>query len=192
MKVYILGILLLFCSFEVDAKWGVKGGLNYSTITGLRLSDYKFSGHIGATYDLKLSNKWYLQPELLFTSIGCNLEDDELILKDGHVKIYALEVPVNLSFRPVIVNDLKLLIDFGLYARYGLFGNKTYKYYEIAKVDNSPFDAYNRFDTGLNLGVGIIWNRYYGIFSFQRGFSSVEKGISSNHQIFKFSLGYKF
>lgn len=191
MKKIIPILLLFFCSLNAYSQWGIKAGLNYSTITGGSLYDYRFSGHIGGTYDLKLSEKWYFQPELLFTSIGSDLKDDGLVLKGGHVDIYALELPLNFSFRPVIGNDLKLLLDFGLYARLGLFGNKTYKYYESPKVDDSPFDAYNRFDTGINLGVGIQKSHYYGIIAFQRGISHAEKG-GGYHQVFKFSIGYKF
>ena len=191
MKNYILVVFLLI-SFNAYSQWGIKGGLNYSTLTGLNLPEYKLSGHIGATYDVKLSNKWFFEPELLFTSIGCNLKDDGLVFKEGHVKIYALEVPLNFSYRPQIANNTKLLLDFGLYARYGLFGNTTYHYYEFEKVDDSPFDGYNRFDTGINLGLGVELKQYSGILSFQRGLSSAEKNTQSYHQVFKFSLGYKF
>lgn len=185
-------LLLLLSSFNLYSQWGIKGGVNYSTITDSRLAKYKFSGHIGGTYDIRLAHNWYLQPELLFTSIGCDLKDDGDILKKGHVTIYALELPANLSFRPSIADNTNLLLEFGLYARYGLFGNKTYTYYDLPKVDESPFDAYNRFDTGINLGIGVQKKQYFGILSFQRGLSHASKGSGDYHQLFKFSLGYKF
>lgn len=192
MRKLIPLLLVLFCSLNAYPQWGIKGGLNYSNMTGSDVRKYVYGGHIGGTYDLKLSDKWYLQPELLFTSIGCKLEDDGLVLKGGHVNIYALELPVDFSFRPRISNDTKLLLDFGLYARCGLFGNKKYNYHSNPEVSGNPFDAYNRFDTGLNLGLGIQKNRYFGILSFQRGFSYADKGENSYHQGFRLSMGYKF
>lgn len=191
-KVVLPFVILLLSSLNTYSQWGAKGGLNYSTITDHSLSKYVLFGHIGGTYEIKLSDNWYIQPELLFTAIGCNLKDDGSVVKDGHVNIYALEVPINLSFRPEISNKLDLIIDFGLYTRYGLFGNKKYNYYEVKKVDESPFDAYNRFDTGFNLGLGLQKNHYYGILGFQRGFSHAEKDIDGVHQVFKLSFGYKF
>lgn len=191
MKIIIPILLFFLCSFNLYSQWGVKGGVNYTKITGSSLQKYKLFGHIGGTYDVKLSDKWYFQPELLFTSVGCDLKDDRTILRGGHINIYALELPLNLSFRPTIAEKMNLLLDFGLYARYGLFGNKTYKYHDSSKIDNSPFDAFNRFDTGVNLGVGLQRNQYYGILSFQRGLSRATKGDSEYHQVFKLSFGYK-
>lgn len=192
MRKILFIVTFIFCSFNLYSQWGVKGGFTYSTISNMEISKYKPSAHIGVSYDIKLSDKWYIQPDLLFTSVGCKLKDDGLVLKKGHVYIYALELPVNMSFRPNIANNTNLLIDFGLYARYGLFGNKTYEYYDSPKVDDKPFDAYNRFDIGLNVGLGVQKNRCYGILSFQRGLSHAEKDFGSYHQIFKLSLGYKF
>jgi hypothetical protein len=192
MKKIIPIVILILYSFNLYSQISIKGGLNYSTITDHSLSKYKFSGHIGGTYDFKLSKKWYFQPELLFTSIGCNLKDDGSVVKDGHINIYALEMPVNLSFRPEISDNLHLLVDFGIYLRYGLFGNKKYNYYDSPKVDESPFNAYNRFDAGLNIGLGLQKNNYYGIFTFQRGLTHAEKGMDGAHQVLHFSLGYRF
>lgn len=192
MKKTVLLMVILLVSLHSHAQWGIKGGLNYSTMTGYTQSKYMLFGHIGGTYETKLSEKWYIQPELLFSAVGCNLKDDGVVLKDGHINIYALELPVNLSFRPYLTEHTKLVFDVGLYARYGLFGNKTYKYYNDPKVDKSPFDSYNRFDTGFNLGIGIQKHQVYSIFGFQRGLSHAEKGVDSYHQVFRLSVGYKF
>lgn len=185
-------LLVLFCSLKAYSQWGVKGGLNYSNMTGSHIQKYVYGGHVGGAYDMKLSDKWYFSPELLFTSIGCRLQSDGSILKGGHVNIYALELPVNFSFRPTIVNNTKLLLDLGLYVRCGLFGNKKYRYHSDPEVSGNPFDAYNRFDTGLNLGLGVQKNRYFGILSFQRGLSYADNGESGYHQGFRLSIGYKF
>lgn len=193
-KLFFLVIVVLF-SLNIYSQWGVKGGVNYSTMTDSSIREYMFSGHIGGTYEHQLSDKWYLQPELLFTSIGYNLGNDGLVIKGGHVKIYALELPVNFSFRPMVSKNTNMIVDMGLYIRYGLFGNKTYEFHEyqdIPNVDESPFDAYNRFDTGLNLGLGLQKHQYYGILSFQRGLSRAEKNINTFNQTFRLSLGYRF
>jgi hypothetical protein len=191
-KIFIVALFLLLYFVPTYSQWGAQGGVNFSSLTNSSETEILTSFHIGGSYDFKLSNKWYFQPELQFSGIGFNLHDDKFFLKGGHVKIYALELPVNFSFRPTIINDMNLLIDLGLYARCGLFGNKTYEYYESKKVDGSPFDAYNRFDAGLNLGIGLQKKQYYGLISYQRGFFHAEKDIDAYHQVFKFSIGCKF
>lgn len=111
MRKFIQLSLVLFCSLNAFPQWGVKGGLNYSTLSHSTMCKYTFGGHIGGTYDLRLSNNWYLQPGLLFTSIGCKLDDDGSFLKGKYINIYALELPVNFSARPRLTKNTKMLID---------------------------------------------------------------------------------
>ena len=111
----------------------------------------------------------------MFTTVGFNLKDDKYLIKDGQAKMYALEISFKLSFRPIIIKNSRLLLDSGLYARFGLFGNKMYEYYPDAqtpKVDESPIDAYNRFDIGINSGIVLQIQNYYGMISFHRGLSN--------------------
>lgn len=189
---------LFFCVFTLPAfsQFGVKGGVNSTDLAGYNnVTENTVSVHLGGTYDYQLSNNWFFQPALLYTTVGFKLKDDKRLIKDGQVKIHALEMPLNFSFRPVINNNAKLLTDLGLYTRYGLFGNKMYEYYpdnHTPKVDESPFDAYNRFDIGVNLGIGLQIQQYYGKLSFHRGLSNAEKEISVYHEVFRVSIGYYF
>lgn len=194
MKKLVLILILLPLSVPLFSQWGIKAGVNNSDLAGHYYdTESVFSFNIGGTYDCQLSGNWYFQPSLLFTSVGFDVKGDGFIIKSGQVRIHALEVPLNLSFRPKIMNDIKLLADFGLYTRYGLFGNKTYEYYsDTPKDDESPFDAYNRFEIGFNLGAGVQVQQYYGMFSFHRGLSNAEKDISFYHKVFRISLGYYF
>lgn len=190
-KLILLSAVLVF-SLQGYSQWGITAGFDGATITGSPLRNYRYSGHIGSTYDLKLLDKWYFQPALLFTSTGCKLQNDGWVLQGGHVNIYALEIPANFSFRPAIANHTHLLVNCGLYARCGLFGNKKYIYYNDPKVNESPFDAYNRLDTGINLGVGIQVKNYSGLLTFQRGVIHAEKNGNGYNQLFRLGIGYKF
>lgn len=182
---------MILLSLPAFSQWGIVGGVNISKISDSRSVTFMTSGHIGGTYDFKLSKKWYFQPGVLFTSTGFNLKEN-LVLKGGHLRIYALELPLNLSFRPLIVNDIEFLLNFGLYTRYGLFGNKKYDYQNLPSIKGDPFDAYNRFEAGLNLGFGLKKNQYSGLLVFQRGLSEAQKDLEDHHQVIKLSLGYNF
>lgn len=192
-KLSVFLFLWLF-SVPVFSPWGIKGGWNISNLDGYNnVTKPMVSFHLGGTYDYQLSKNWYFQPSLMYTTVGFNLIDDKIVLKGGHVTIHALETPFNFSYRPEITSQTRFLADFGLYARYGLFGNKTYEYHSgTPKVNESPFDAYNRFDLGLNFGVGLQMQQYCGVLSFLRGLSKADKEISVYHQVLRISLGYKF
>lgn len=198
MKIKLLAclfILILLSTSNSYAQWGVKGGGNYTDIS--RVSPYvsRLGFHIGGTYELKLSEKWYVQPELLFTTAGCNFDNFGGGIKDGYIKMYAFELPVNFSFRPKILKTFTLLTDMGLYARYAIDGNSKYVYADFLEKptqNTNPFEFFNRFDFGLNLGLGLQKNHCSATLTFQRGLSHAAKGSDEYHQGFKLSLGYKF
>ena len=186
--------LLFFCFLPVFvfAQLGIKGGLNFSKFSGVSY-DYKTGFHIGTTYDIVLSKKFYFQPGLSFLSWGSGFSSAQTAIKKGYVSIYGLELPLIISFRPKISKKMKLIFDTGLYAKYGLFGNKYYECSKIKTVKGSAFPAYNRFDIGLNLlGVGIEYLRYYIGGNCQIGLKDAENDVMSLNQSFRVNLGYRF
>lgn len=76
--------LLFFCSLPifVFSQWGIRGGLNFSKFSGSSL-DYKTGFHIGTTYDIVLSKKFYFQPGLSFLSWGTGFSSRDVIIKGG-------------------------------------------------------------------------------------------------------------
>lgn len=194
MKKLVLILILFPLSNPLFSQWGIKGGVSSTDLAGpYYTTESVISLNFGGTYDYQLSDNWYFQPSLLFNTVGFDIGDDNFVIKNGQVRIHALEIPLNLSFRPKILNQAKLLTDFGLYGRYGLFGDLIYEYHsDTPKSDRSPFDAYNRFDMGFNLGIGLQLQQYYGMLSFHRGLSNAEKDIRYYHKVFRINIGYFF
>lgn len=192
MKCYIASLLFLLFSSPIFSQWGIKGGISISDVSGLRSPKQMVSAHLGGSYDIELAMKWFFQPGLQLTSVGFNLNDDHAAIRDGKLRIYAIESPQIFSFRPPIGNLSKLIIDLGTYARYGLWGKKTYNYYNSASINKSPFDTYNRFDAGTNVGLGLQQKHFCGIITFQRGLTEAEKDLEVFHQTLKISVGYNF
>jgi len=185
----ITGLLLL--NFSINAQVGLKAGVDLSSVTTSN-SKNEVGFHLGAIYDLKMSNKFYFQPGLLFASNGFAFEANE-VLKKANISMYSLELPLVFSFRPKVTDKSKLLLDFGLYARYGLFGKKKYEYHYSESINKSPFDAYNRFDTGINLGIGYSYEKITLSAAYQIGLTDAEKEISNmHHKKIRISLGYNF
>ena len=53
---------MILLSLPAFSQWGIVGGVNISKISDSRSVTFMTSGHIGGTYDFKLSKKWYFQP----------------------------------------------------------------------------------------------------------------------------------
>ncbi len=170
------------------AQFGIKGGMNFSSFT-FSNAEYKTGFHIGGVYKKPLNEKLFFQPGVLFTSDGAKLTD--AVSGKTNVNMYSLETPLLMTFRPEISGQAKLLLDFGFYLRYGLFG-KT-----ISEVDNitykyNTFEEYERFDLGLSLGAGTKLNNIIFVVSYQLGFLGVEKNLNAYNTSFKLSIGYEF
>ena len=194
LVILVISLFPLCCIHSGNRSgFGVKAGLSYTTISGWRMTKYKTSGFIGGTYSIEMKNNWYFQPELLFSNIGSNLKDDKTILSGGHIGIYGIETPVNISYRPSLNRQTNMIFDIGMYSFIGLFGKKEYKYYESPTINDSPFDAIKRFNVGINLGVGMKYKAYSTTVSFQRGLTDLSKnGGGIYHQSFRLSIGYYF
>lgn len=197
---YKLITLLLILTTPLYSQWGIKGGLNGDWLktpigsTGGGSYNPRLGFHLGGTYDLFLSNKLYLQPGLLFTTSGSNIETDydPSINGKGFIETYALEAPLKLSFRPPIGKQNHFVLDIGLYAKYGLFGSYHMTYQSEETIKESPFDYYNRFDAGFNIGAGFLFNHIYTGLMYQQGFAGAKKDGSYPYTSFRLSVGYNF
>jgi len=112
MKKGFLAAIALF-SFGIaqsqEIKFGVKGGLNLSTLTGDAVSDdisMKAGFHAGGLVEIKFTDKLSLQPELLYSLQGAKTEDSEVIAgttyrDESKLNLSYINVPVMLKFYPV-------------------------------------------------------------------------------------------
>ncbi len=175
---------------SISAQWSINGGCDFSSLTNCMESKIQTGFHVGTAYDIHLISSFHFQPGLLFTSNGFNFQTPFSFEKKKSVKMYALEAPLNFSFRPKLKKDFRLITDLGLYMRYGLFGNKEFKYVDET-IKESSFVAYNRPDIGLNCGLGFGYKRIALIGSYQFGLTNAEKEISGmRHKKIRITLRY--
>lgn len=190
-KLFTLLICIVFTT-NIFAQWGIKGGIDLSTLTLYREAKSQVGFHLGAIYDIPMSSKFYFQPGLLFTSNGFDFKKN-ILVKKANISMYAIEVPLLFSFRPRIGNKIKIITNFGLYARYGLFGTKKYEFTDNTSKKESSYGPYNRFDLGIDLGIGLSYKKISFIGSYQSGLTNAEKEISKfQHRKYRISVGYSF
>ena len=175
-KVFLIGLVALGFVFNTNAqeiKFGAKAGVNFASLTGDDADglDSRTSFHIGAAAQISISDKFAIQPELLYSAQGASVSDIDLKL--DYIKLpfmakfffsegLSLEVGPQIGF---VIND------------------------EIVGED---VDA-ESFDFGLNAGLG--YNLNNGLFlqgRYNLGLSDTFDGADIKNGVFQLSVGYWF
>ena len=151
-----------------ETRFGVKGGFNYSTIvgdltTGLK---FRFSGHGGIFVEIDFSEKFKLQPELLYSSQGFQFSTDLAAIQNGgavgddndfrtNVQLNFITVPILGKFA---LND-KLDVEFG--PQFGFLVNQVTKFKDLDQASDINADRRSsisgdfQLDYGAAVGLGI-------------------------------------
>jgi outer membrane phospholipase A len=172
-------ILILLVSISVNAqtskiKFGVKSGMNLSKYTpemylgNTRISDYqgKLGFYIGGFTNIKISDKFKIQPELLFSNQGTKRVFEDVSLNDSNLNTIAtgdIEYKINES-----VISLPITLQYFITNKFNFEGGIQLGYIINRKeeITKNPFEQflgdnsinnnvdYDKFDLGFNLGLG--------------------------------------
>ena len=209
IKVVLFAIALLIgvSASAQDQKiiFGVKGGLNLSTITGdLNETKMKVGFNVGATLDYAFTPELYLMTGLEYTTKGVKID----VEGDPSLNAAYLQLPIHLGYKFEIAENSKIVVHGGPFVAYGINGKYKEKDPE-SRVEASvnTFDKMmKRFDFGLGLGAGVeigkiniglgydfglvnvadIDKTLFGLDDFEIGDISMKTGNAY------FTVGYKF
>jgi len=179
MKKNILIILILFVSISVNAqtskmKFGIKSGINISKYTpemyvgNSRLANYqgKIGFYLGGYTNIEISNKFKIQPELLFSSQGTKRIFEDISLTDSNgilLGVSDIEETINESVisLPIILQyfiNEKFNLESGIQLGYVINRKEetTKDPFGLNQGNNSQSNNtnYDKFDLGFNLGLG--------------------------------------
>lgn len=111
MKTKFLPLLAaLFLSQAVMAQFhiGIKGGANVTKVEGKSFKDeFRYGYHLGGFAEIKLSNKFVLQPEVLFNQYASRLDSNyknvyqDVFNSNANIKLNYLSVPILLNYKLV-------------------------------------------------------------------------------------------
>jgi len=167
MKKVLLTAAIAVLSFATtqaqEIKFGVKAGLNVSTIGGdfgvsefdsdLREDTKSAIGfHIGGLAEIMLSDKFALQPELMFSQQGAKVEftdvvDPEFSFEQTTTLSY-VNLPIMAKFYPVEGFSIEVGPQFGFLVS----DNDDFTNDSTPDPEDAP--EYKSFDYGVNVGVG--------------------------------------
>lgn len=157
-------IFLAITSYAQETHFGVKGGMNLSTISGNVGEEIKprLAYHFGGFAAIPLSDSFSLNPELLYSSIGhtFNFATEAFIGADPSSN-FSFKTAERANYLALPINfrysfTKKFGLDFG--PQIGFLLNRVNKIKEASSVDpifveNRRFSGNFRPDYGLNLGV---------------------------------------
>lgn len=183
-----------------EVKYGVKGGLNLSSLSGdtdgLDLKS-KFGFHAGGFVEIKFSEKFAIQPEVLYSTQGTRFDDMEV---EGYktktcFNFDYINVPVMFKYFAVE----KFFIEAGPQIGF-LTSAKARVKVDQLNIDNKEDikENFESIDFGLNFGAGYEFTE--NIFASARynlglaNIAKTEAGDDSkvHNGVFSVSVGYKF
>jgi hypothetical protein len=201
-----------------EIKFGAKVGLNASTLTG-DIEDAKMliGAHLGGFVEIKLTDKFSFQPELLYSMQGAKTEYTETFSSFGEteketyeekIRLGYLNLPLMFKFYATDKFSIEAgpQIGFLMSAKYDI----DYTYVLIDDSDGSIIDSYSdgvkgedykdyvkSIDFGFNFGLGYEFTENVGAnVRYNLGLSDINDISGSDQKIgngvFQLSIGYKF
>jgi opacity protein-like surface antigen len=178
-KIVLITAFIFAISFTAQAqllKFGVKAGLNYANLSGTEIqTDAITSYHAGLIAEIKLMDKFAIQPELLYSTQGASYKDvgEEFKNELGYITIPVLAK---------IYLGESLSLDLGPQASFLL-----------SEKDKFNATDSNTFDFGVAAGLGYkITKNIFVQGRYVLGLSEVSTTAETKNSVLQFSAGLMF
>jgi opacity protein-like surface antigen len=178
-KIIVLFVFIFVSSINVQAqllKLGLKGGLNYSNLTGTEIqTDALTSYHIGAVAEIKVSEKFAVQPELLYSTQGATYNT---ILGDIDNELGYLSIPV---MAKIYLNNT-ISLELGPQASFLL-----------SEKNDFDIENQNTFDFAVAGGLGVkITKSIFIQGRYVLGLTEVSTTADTKNSVLQLSAGFMF
>lgn len=208
----LMSVLALNISAQGLPKFGIEAGVNLSNSSwdaNPLDKKAKVGFQVGITADYAITNEWYLQSGLSFTTKGSKIEGriiDQDWMFNGKITVNQsyLQLPIYAAYKLEVLPGTKIVFNAGPYLAYGL-GSKTKLDGNKAILDrgetisNGKIDIYesdnflNRFDFGLGAGVGAEFGNIVATIRYELGLTNLGKdGLDYKNRNAALTLGYRF
>lgn len=186
-KMILSAITILTIGFAnaQETKFGIKAGLNLANVTGDSDNSVRPSFYVGGLAEIKVSDKFFVQPELVYSSQGVVSKSNS----DYSLSLGYLNIPIMAKY---MVAD-----GFALEAgpQVGFLLSAT------TKTPNSSYDSKNAFsavDFSLGFGAGYDIGENFNVgLRYNLGLTKLNKdsfpGVSDiKNSVFQIGVAYKF
>lgn len=187
-KILVVALLTLgvVSTQAQSTTWGIKAGLNLSSLEGIALAKYVPGFHVGAFGQFMFVDGFGLETGIGYSMLGNKMEytvaplNETKISQTNHA--HYIQVPVRLLYKFNVGENLYLYPTAGLYLGYGLGGS------------NDIFDSYERFDLGMSIGLNLQFDQFTVGLGWERGLLKVFQEAKNNayNSNVMLSVGYLF
>lgn len=219
MKKTFLIISVLLIAFSANAqdkiiRFGIKGGLNLSTISiksdnALNINDNSIipAFNIGILLDVPLGNSIFsFQPIVALSGKGSKMElikINDNNYADLKYKPYYIDLQTNILINIPVVENIEIFLGVGPYAAIGIFGkasingrlfgtdiDKNYDIHyttnksDIKASDLSGYANMKRFDFGGNVLLGVKLSKFIASVNYEHGLVNLHPGTVDNKDSF--------
>ena len=205
MKKLFLGAAIAMSSLTFAQQFGVKGGMNVSSLSDdATLSDQesKIGFNAGVFVNAPLAENFSIQPEVLYNDLGSKVTRSTEILGNTYSADYSrnlgyISVPVMFQYNATPGFYLEAGPQFGfLVSAKDKFKNSTNGSTDNATIVALDKDNFNTFDFGIGLGAGYYFTPNLGLTArYTAGLSDTitdNPGDSVKNNVFQVGLAYKF
>ncbi len=159
---------------------GAKAGVNFANFSGGELDGFDFTGitnfHGGVFLELATSQRFSIQPEVIYSSQGANISD---VTSEYQNRLGYLSVP--LMARIYFVPD-----------RFSLDLGPTFSFL-MNEVENPNFSPSNDFDFALSGGLtGHLSHNFFLQARYNLGLTDVRPDANVRNSVIQFSFGIRF
>ncbi len=188
---------------EKTSIFGIKAGLNLSDLSGdAETTEPRLSFHIGATVELMISEKFSVQPELIYSSQGGRGEYFDYYMGnrievEETLKLDYIYIPILAKY--YLTEQLSFeagpQVGFLVSARFDAEANFNG---ETESVDQNVNDSFKSIDLGLGVGMGYAFDNKLNVAArYNFGLSNIiddddAEDSKSQNSVFQISLGYRF
>ncbi len=213
----IVGVAIFTLSAQSqELRFGVKGGVNLASLGGDDTGDLKgrTGFHVGGLVEIQISDKFSVQPELLYSAQGAEMEFSESFDEFGmnfsmeaksKLKLDYINVPIMAKY--YVIEGLAIeagpQIGFLMSAKQktdvSISGNIPEEFldmFDFEETDEDVKDQLNTLDFALGLGasyrldMGVFFGARYSL-----GLSNIYKeadDVKNQNNVFQVSVGYTF
>ena len=181
-----------------DVKYGAKAGLNISSITGDGTEDVssKIGFQVGGFAEIKISDKFAIQPELLYSAQGAKAKlSEEGVSIKATQKLAYLNIPVIAKYYVAKGFSLEAGPQLGFLLSAEQESTESIDGVTTTESDDNK-EGFNSTDFGFNLGAGydVTENINLGV-RYSIGLSNIVKDsedFKQNNSNIAIAVGYKF
>lgn len=172
--------------------FGVKGGVNFATITGddFDSPDSRTSFHVGALAEFPLAEIFSIQVEALYSGQGFEYNFDGGILGgEGNVEYQLDYINVPVLAKVYVIEGLSLEVG-------PQFGFKVNEEIDTdANSDGGDYEFEEAEDFDFGIAAGLTFETSMGLFAsgrYNMGLTEIFSDSDAKNSVFQIGVGYKF